>query len=72
MYLLSTHREGDPCATTNLSPSSYSTGQMQGISLMRLLLATNAFITDNERIYFWRQTRLVIEKYTFSYVYEQV
>ena len=52
--------------------SSYSTNQMQGISLMRLSLATNAFIADNERVYRWRETRLVIEKYTISDVYERV
>ena len=50
----------------------YSTNQMQGISLMRLSLATNAFIADNERVYRWRETRLVIEKYTISDVYKRV
>ena len=29
----------------------YSTNQMQGTSLIRLSLATNAFIADNERVY---------------------
>ena len=45
---------------------------MQGISLMRLSLATNAFIADNERVYRWRETRLVIGKYTISDVYKRV
>ena len=45
---------------------------MQGISLTHLSLATNAFIAVNERVYRWRQMRLVIEKYTFSDVYERV
>ena len=45
---------------------------MQGISLMRLSLATNVFIADNERIYRWRETCLVIEKYTISDVYERI
>ena len=45
---------------------------MQGISLMRLSLTTNAFIADNERIYRYRETSLVIEKYIISDVYEHV
>ena len=45
---------------------------MQGISLMSLSLAINAFIADNERNYRWRETRLVIEKYTIIDVYEPV
>ena len=45
---------------------------MQGISLMRLSLATNAFIADNECIYRWRETHLVIEKYAISDVYERI
>ena len=45
---------------------------MQGISLMRLLLAMNAFIADNEHVYCWRETCLVIEKYTVSDVYERI
>ena len=44
----------------------YSTDQMQGISLMHLLLAMNVFIADNERVYRWREARLVIEKYTIT------
>ena len=44
----------------------YSTDQMQGISLVRLPLATKAFIADNEHIYRWKETCLVIEKYTIS------
>ena len=50
----------------------YGTDQMQGISLMRSLLVMNAFIASNERIYRWRETHLVIEKNTFSDVYERV
>ena len=50
----------------------YSTDQMQGISLTHLSLATNVFIAANERVYCWSQTRLVIEKYTFSDVYERI
>ena len=54
------------------APFIYSTDQMQGISLMRLSLATNAFVADNERVYCWREMRLVIEKYTISEIYERV
>ena len=50
----------------------YSTDQMQGISLMCLSLATNAFIADNECVYRWREMCLVIKKYTISDVYELV
>ena len=49
---------------------------MQGIhvhvSLMRLSLAMNAFIAENECVYRWSETHLVIEKYTVSDVYERV
>ena len=45
---------------------------MQGTSLMHLLLVTNVFIADNERIYRWRETHLVIEKYTISDVYKRI
>ena len=47
---------------------------MQGIhvSLMRLSLAMNAFIAENECVYCWRETHLVIEKYTISDVYKRV
>ena len=45
---------------------------MQGISLIHLSLVTNAFIADNERVYRWKETSLVIEKYTISDVYERV
>ena len=51
---------------------SYSTDQMQGISLMRLSLVPNAIIAVNEHVYRWRETRLVIQKYTISDVYERV
>ena len=50
----------------------YSTNEMQGISLTHLSLVTNAFIADNQRVYHWRKTCLVMEKYTFSDVYECV
>ena len=50
----------------------YSTDQMQGISVMHLSLATNAFLADNERINRWRETRLVMEKYAISDVYKRV
>ena len=42
---------------------------------MCLVLETNAFyafIADNERVYRWREMRLVIENYTISDVYERV
>ena len=45
---------------------------MQSISLMHLLLAMKVFIADNEHFYHWRETRLIIEKYTISDVYEPV
>ena len=47
---------------------------MQGIhvSLMHLSLAMNAFIAENKCVYRWRETHLVIEKYTISDVYEHV
>ena len=45
---------------------------MQGISLMHLSLVTNAFNADNERVYCWRETRLVTEKYIISDVYELI
>ena len=51
---------------------TYSTDQIQGISLTRLSPAMNAFIADNECVYRWRLTHLVIEKYTFSDVYAHV
>ena len=57
--------------TTSLYNLQY-TNQMQGISLTHSSLATNAFIADNECVDRWRQTRLVIEKYTISDVYERV
>ena len=52
----------------------YSTDQMQDIhvSLTCLLLATNAFNANDKCFYRRRQIRLVIEKYTFSDVYERV
>ena len=50
----------------------YSSDQMQGISLMRSLLATNVFIADNKHVYRWREMRLVIEQYTISDVYKRV
>ena len=40
-----------PISRDHFHECKYSTDQMQGISLMHLSLATNAFIADNKRIY---------------------
>ena len=47
----------------------YNTDQMQGLNLS---LATNTFNANDERVYRWRQTRLVMGKNTFSDLYERV
>ena len=44
----------------------YSTDQMQGISLARLSLATNAFIAGNERVYRWQRMHLSLKANAFS------
>ena len=56
----------------NKSFQSYSTDQMKGKSLTHLSLATNAFIANDIHVYCWSQTHLVMEKNTYSAVYERV